>query len=96
MLFADRIKDLREKRQMVQRQFAAALEIDTPMYSKIERGERRVKREQITVIASLLQIEENKLVTLWLADKFIAAIGTEAELAPQAFKVAILQKANKE
>lgn len=27
------------------------------MYSKIERGERRVKREQITVIAKLLQTE---------------------------------------
>ena len=31
---------------------------------------------------------------IWLADKLIAAIGTEAELAPQALKVA-LQKANK-
>ncbi|MDR1672600.1 MAG: helix-turn-helix domain-containing protein, partial [Bacteroidales bacterium] len=41
MLFADRIKKLREKKQMVQRQFAAALETDTPMYSKIERGDRR-------------------------------------------------------
>ena len=33
MLFADRIKELREKKQMVQRQFAAALELDMPMYS---------------------------------------------------------------
>jgi transcriptional regulator with XRE-family HTH domain len=89
MLFADRIKELREKKQMVQRQFAAALEIDTPMYSKIERGERRVKREQIAVIAKLLQIDEKELVTLWLADKFIIAIGTERELAPQAFKIAL-------
>ena len=71
MLFADKIKELREDRQMVQRQFAAALEIDTPMYSKIERGDRRVKREQITVIARLLQIDETELVMLWLADKFI-------------------------
>ena len=89
MLFADRIKELREDRQMVQRQFAAALEIDTPMYSKIERGDRRVKREQITVIARLLQIDETELVMLWLADKFIAAIGAEKEIAPQAFKVAL-------
>jgi hypothetical protein len=27
-------------------------------------------------------------VMLWLADKFIIAIGTETELAPKAFKVA--------
>jgi len=94
MLFADKIKELREKRQMLQRQFAAALEIDTPMYSKIERGERRAKREQITVIAKLLQVNESELVTLWIADKFIADIGTETELAPKAFKVA-LEKAKK-
>ena len=94
MLFAEKIKELREERQMVQRQFAAALEIDTPMYSKIERGDRRVKREQITVIARLLKIDENELVMLWLADKFIAAISAEKELASHAFKVA-LQNVNK-
>lgn len=94
MLFAEKIKELREDRQMVQRQFAAALEIDTPMYSKIERGDRRVKREQITVIARLLQIDETELVMLWLADKFIAAIAAEKELASQAFKIA-LQNVNK-
>ncbi|MDN5296703.1 MAG: hypothetical protein PWQ71_809 [Bacteroidota bacterium] len=94
MLFADRIKELGDKKQIVQRQFAAALEIDTPMYSKIERGNRRAKREQITVIARLLQIDETELVMLWLADKFIAAIDAEKELAAQAFKMA-LQNVNK-
>ena len=88
MLFANRIKELREKRQMVQRQFAAALEMDTPMYSKIERGDRRAKREQITIIAQLLQTDENTLVTLWLADKIISAIGDEKEFAEKAFNVA--------
>ena len=33
----------------MQRQLSAALEIDTPMYSKIERGERKTKRSQIPV-----------------------------------------------
>ena len=87
MLFADKIKELREKKQMVQRQFAAALEMDTPMYSKIERGDRRAKREQITIIAQLLQTDENALVTLWLADKIISAIGNEKEFAEKALKV---------
>jgi transcriptional regulator with XRE-family HTH domain len=44
VLFVDRIKELREKKYMVQRQFAAALEIDTPMCSKIERDERHAKQ----------------------------------------------------
>jgi transcriptional regulator with XRE-family HTH domain len=95
MLFAERIKQLREEMQMPQRQFAATLEIDTPMYSKIERGERPVKRNQIAAIAQLLKFDENTLVTLWLADKIISAIGAERELAAQAFKIAqqkIVQK----
>jgi transcriptional regulator with XRE-family HTH domain len=79
---------LREEKQMPQRQFAAALEIDTPMYSKIERGERPAKRKQIPLIAALLQIDENTLATLWLADKIIAAIGEEKELAGKAIKIA--------
>jgi transcriptional regulator with XRE-family HTH domain len=94
MLFANKIKVLREKKQMVQRQFSTALETDTPMYNKIERGERRAKREQITVIAKLLQIDETELVILWLADKFITTTCTETELAPKAFKV-VLEKDNK-
>ncbi|KAA6306327.1 hypothetical protein EZS27_042018 [termite gut metagenome] len=47
MLFGDRIKQLREEQQLLQRQLAATLEIDTPMYSKIERGDRRAKRKQV-------------------------------------------------
>jgi transcriptional regulator with XRE-family HTH domain len=87
MLFAEKIKQLRENKQMPQRQFAAVLEIDTPMYSKIEHGERPAKRKQIPIIAQLLKIDENTLVTLWLADKIIVAIGEEKELVEKAFKI---------
>jgi hypothetical protein len=56
MLFAEKIKQLREEKQMPQ-------------------------REQIPVIAQLLQTDENMLVTLWIADKIIAAVGDEKGLA---------------
>ena len=42
MLLGKRIKELREEQGL---QLAAILEIDTPMFSKIERGDRRAKRE---------------------------------------------------
>jgi transcriptional regulator with XRE-family HTH domain len=87
MLFANKISQLREDRGLLQRQLSAALEIDTPMYSKIERGERSVKRKQIAIIARLLQTDENELITLWLADKIIAAIGEDKEFAGQALKL---------
>lgn len=46
-MFADKIKQLREQSNLLQRQMSAALEIDTGLYSKIERGDRRAKREQV-------------------------------------------------
>jgi len=50
MNFGERIKELRESKDLLQRQLAATLEIDTPMFSKIERDERRAKREQVVAI----------------------------------------------
>jgi transcriptional regulator with XRE-family HTH domain len=48
MMFDDRIKQLREARQMPQRKLAAALDIDTASYCKIECGERRWAFEKST------------------------------------------------
>ena len=47
MLLGKRIRELRNKNGVLQRQLASLLEIDTPMLSKIERGDRRAKRAQI-------------------------------------------------
>ena len=45
--FGDKIKQLREANSLLQRQVASELQIDTPMLSKIERGERKAKKEQV-------------------------------------------------
>jgi transcriptional regulator with XRE-family HTH domain len=87
MLFGNRIRQLREEKQMLQRQFAAALEIDTPMYSKIERGERRAKREQVIALAEIFNVNPNEFLTLWIADRIIEAIEDEKELAGKALIV---------
>ena len=55
------------------------MEIDTPMFSKIERGDRRAKREQGIKLAEYLHQDEKKMLTLWLADKFIDAVEDEQE-----------------
>ena len=86
-MFTERIRQLREERQMPQRQFAAALEIDTATYCKIEKGERRVRCEHVLIIAKLLQTDENDLLSLWLADQIIEVIEDEKELAGKALKV---------
>lgn len=55
MMFNDRIKQLHEARKIPQRKLAVALDIDTASYCKIERGERRARKEHVPIIAELLQ-----------------------------------------
>lgn len=72
----------------MQRQLAAALEIDTPMFSKIERGDRRAKREQVVKLAELLHQDENEMLKLLLADKVLDALDGEEKLSIDAIEVA--------
>ena len=80
MIFGKKIKELREERGLLQRQLSAALEIDTPMYSKIERGERKAKRSQIPIMAKLFDVEERELLTIWLADKVLDTVEDASEV----------------
>ena len=89
MLLADKIKQLREEKQLFQRQLAEALEIDTPMYCKIERGSRPIKRTQVVALAKLLFTDEDELLTLWLADKILEVIENEKEWANKALDVVL-------
>lgn len=75
MLFGNKIRELRDEQGVLQRQLAALLEIDTPMFSKIERGDRRAKREQVIKLAEYFHQDEKEMLTLWLADKVLDAIG---------------------
>lgn len=87
MNFGERIKELRESKDLLQRQLAATLEIDTPMFSKIERGERRAKRDQVIILAELLNADVQELLTLWLAEQVYDLVKDE-EVAANALKVA--------
>ena len=87
MLFANRIKQLREERGLLQRHLAAALEIDTPMYSKVERGDRQAKREQAVKLAELFEVDCEELLSLWLADRVIAIVAEEKEIAYRVLNV---------
>ncbi|WP_150452620.1 helix-turn-helix domain-containing protein [Arenibacter lacus] len=71
MKLANRIKELRESQGLLQRQLSAQLEIDTPMFSKIERGERRAKQEQVLKIAEILKVSPDELIALWLTDQIV-------------------------
>lgn len=86
MYLGKRIKELREQKELLQRQLSAALEIDTPMYSKIERGERKAKREQVIKMAKLFEASEKELLTLWLAGQVYEVVKNEM-FAKDAIKI---------
>lgn len=78
-IFGDKLKTLREEQQIPQRQLASELKVDTATYCKIEKGNRRAKREQVVMIARFLQTDTKELLRLWSADKVYDLIANEDE-----------------
>ena len=88
MLFTEKIKELRIQNQMPQRQIAAALDIDTATYCKIEKGERKAKKELVVILSEMVHVEITDLLTLWLADKVTDIISDEQVVASEALFIA--------
>ena len=88
MLLGNKIRSLRDEQGILQRQVAAYLEIDTPMFSKIERGDRRAKRSQVIQMAEYFHVDEKEMLNLWLADKILDALEGEDGLKLAAIEIA--------
>ena len=67
--FGERIRELKTKQNMLLRQLASQLDVDTFIISKVERGDRQLKKEQIPLLAQILKADVEELQTLWLADQ---------------------------
>ncbi len=77
MKFGEKIKFLREKHNLFQREVAAELKIDAPLYSKIEGGLRNARREQVEGLAKIFNVNEEELISSWLADRIIDLLKEE-------------------
>lgn len=75
--FGIKIKQLREYHNLLQRQVSSQMEMDTPMLSKIERGERKARKEQVLLFARILKASVEDLMTLWLADQVLEVVQDE-------------------
>ena len=71
------IRQLREDKGYLLRQMAALLDVDATILSKMERGERSFKREQIIKIAEVCEANEDELMIKWLADKICEVVKGE-------------------
>jgi transcriptional regulator with XRE-family HTH domain len=78
-IFGYKIRMLREEKQIPQRQLAAGLEIDTATYCKIEKGDRRAKREHVRILANLLEVDVKELNFYWSADQVYKIIAEEEQ-----------------
>lgn len=86
-MIGQRIRELREENDYLIRQLAAMLDIDTAQLSKMERGERFFRKEEIIEIAKILKADQEELLTIWLADK-IYKMALEEEHAIEALDLA--------
>jgi transcriptional regulator with XRE-family HTH domain len=75
----NKVRELRETKGILMRQVAAYIEVDTALISKLERGERKAQRDQITKIAEFLEADEKELTLLWLADRITDDIKDEPQ-----------------
>lgn len=83
--FGEKIRALRTKQKLLLRQVASALEMDTALLSKIEKGSRAIKKEQIPLVAEVLNSDKEELLTLWLADQVYDVLQNEP-MADKALK----------
>lgn len=87
MMLSEKLKEQRKQCNLLQRKVAAALDIDTATYCKIENGNYLPKREQVIALASILHTDEKELLTLWLADQIKEITEPEKEIAPKAIEL---------
>ena len=73
----EKIRELRNKQNLLLRQVASKLDVDTSIISKMERGERPIKKEQVAILAEILNADKQELLTLWLADQVFDVIKDE-------------------
>lgn len=72
-----KIREYREKNNLLLRQVAASLEIDTATLSKMERGIKPLNRELLKKISVLYSIDYKTLLSEWLADRLLTFIANE-------------------
>lgn len=81
------LRKLREEKQLPLRIVASYLDIDQAILSKVERGQRKLNREQVVRIAQYFQVKKEILLVLWLSDKLVYELEDE-ELALKALQLA--------
>lgn len=76
-MLGEKLKELRESKGLVQRQVAAALQVDTAYISKMEHNEKPISHNHLKKFSILYGVPENELLPIWLADKILQLINNK-------------------
>lgn len=77
MTFGEYIREIREKQQLLLREVASQMNIDTALLSKIERGTRIARKEQVEALAKALKQNKSEMLQSWMADKIVYMLKDE-------------------
>jgi len=84
------LKNAREQKGLKTREVAQILNIDQALISKFENGSRRPTRDQIIKLATLLEINIETILILWIKEKILS------DVAGEEFGIKALEAAQKE
>lgn len=82
----ERLRELRDSRNLMQREVGAIIEVDGAFISKVEKNEKPINRKHLEKLSRFFNIDESELHSLWLADKIRAILKNEV-YASQAISI---------
>lgn len=83
----EKLRHIREEKELPLRKVATLLDIDVAILSKMERGERRITKEVVLKLADIYDYNVDNLLVSFLSDKILHEIKDE-DLGIEALKVA--------
>jgi transcriptional regulator with XRE-family HTH domain len=83
----EKLRHIREKKELPLRKVAALIDLDVAILSKMERGERRITKEVVLKLADIYDYNPDELLVSFLSDKILYEIQDE-DLGIEALKVA--------
>lgn len=72
---------------MTQEEMADLLKISKTKYLRKENGLTKMKREEVVKIAKILRLDENQLLTFWMADNLYEIMKKDKLLVQEALSV---------
>ena len=81
------IRSLRLEKGYPLRKVATFLDIDQAILSKMERGKRKINKEQVVKLANFFDYSEKEMMVIYLSDRILYEIG-DSQYSKDALKVA--------